>query len=159
MCEIRTQEDEKWMRIALDEAQAAACEGEVPVGAVVVCAGRELARAHNRREQDANPAAHAEFIAIEEAACTLGRWRLTDCTVYVTLEPCPMCAGLMINARIGRCVFGASDPKAGALTSLFNLAKDERLNHSFEVSAGVLQQECAHELQSFFRQRRKKSTL
>ncbi len=154
MCELTTQQDEMWMRVALEEARVAACEGEVPVGAVVVCDGKELARAHNRREQDADPAAHAEFIAIEKAARILDRWRLTDCTVYVTLEPCPMCAGLMLNARIARCVFGASDPKAGALESLYRLSCDERLNHSFEVSAGILQQECARELRSFFRLRR-----
>ena len=109
--------DEAYMRLALEEAEAAAEEGEVPIGAVVVCDGRVVARAHNRRETDADPSAHAEFTAMVAAARALGRWRLTGCTVYVTLEPCLMCAGLMVNARVDRCVFGAADPKGGAAGS------------------------------------------
>ena len=104
------QDDERWMGVALDEARRAAEEGEVPIGAVVVCDGVEVARAHNRRESDRDPAAHAEFLALEAAARRLGRWRLTGCSVYVTLEPCLMCAGLMVNARIDRCGFGAPVP-------------------------------------------------
>ena len=151
-----TQElDERWMRIALEEARLAAQEGEVPVGAVVVCDGVEVSRARNRREVDADPAAHAEFLALEQAARALGRWRLTGCTVYVTLEPCLMCAGLMVNARVDRCVYGARDPKGGALGSLYDVSSDERLNHAFEVEAGVLADECAEALRAFFRARRK----
>lgn len=148
--------DETFMRLALEEAQMAADEGEVPIGAVVVCEGRVVARAHNRREVDADPSAHAEFTAMVAAARELGRWRLTSCTVYVTLEPCLMCAGLMVNARIDRCVYGASDPKGGALGTLFDVSHDARLNHEFDVTSGVLANEAADLLRSFFRARRKK---
>jgi len=150
------QEDEHWMGVALDEARAAAEEGEVPIGAVVVADGELVARAHNRRELDADPAAHAEFLAMEIAARELGRWRLTGCTVYVTLEPCLMCAGLMVNARIDRCVYGASDPKGGALGTLYDVSHNPRLNHEFEVMPGVRADEAAEVLRSFFRARRKK---
>lgn len=142
--------DEKFMREALAEARAAAAVGEVPIGAVVVRAGEIVARAHNRRELDQDPAAHAEFAALCAAAQTLGRWRLSDCTVYVTLEPCCMCAGLMVNARVGRCVYGATDAKAGALGSLYDLNADSRLNHRFNVTAGVLAGECREVLSSYF---------
>lgn len=151
--ELREQ-DERFMRDALEEAQAAAAEGEVPIGAVVVHEGRVIARAHNRRELDEDPSAHAEFRAMVAAARELGRWRLTGCTVYVTLEPCLMCAGLMVNARIDRCVFGAFDPKGGAVGSLFNVSDDRRLNHSFSVTSGVLEGPCAEQLRSFFAERR-----
>lgn len=142
--------DERFMREALVEAHAAAAEGEVPIGAVVVYEGEIIARAHNRRELDEDPSAHAEFSAMVAAARALGRWRLTGCTVYVTLEPCVMCAGLMVNARVTRCVYGAADPKAGALGSLYQLNADRRLNHAFEVTAGVLSNECAGVLKAFF---------
>ena len=142
--------DEKFMREALAEARAAAAVGEVPIGAVVVRAGEIVARAHNRRELDQDPSAHAEFAALCAAARSLGRWRLSDCTVYVTLEPCCMCAGLMVNARVGRCVYGASDAKAGALGSLYDLNADLRLNHRFNVTAGVLADECREVLSSYF---------
>lgn len=145
-----TEIDEKFMREALTEARAAAAVGEVPIGAVVVCAGEIVARAHNRRELDQDPSAHAEFAALCAAAQTLGRWRLSDCTVYVTLEPCCMCAGLMVNARVGRCVYGAADAKAGALGSLYDLNADSRLNHRFNVTAGVLADECRAVLSSYF---------
>ncbi len=148
--------DEDYMRLALDEARAAAEEGEVPIGAVVVCGGEVVARAHNRRETDRDPSAHAEFSAMCAAAHALDRWRLTGCTVYVTLEPCLMCAGLMVNARIDRCVYGAADPKGGALGTLFDVSHDERLNHEFEVTPGVLADTCADELRRFFRARRAK---
>ena len=145
-----TEIDEKFMREALAEARAAAAVGEVPIGAVVVCAGEIVARAHNRRELDQDPSAHAEFAALSAAAQALGRWRLSDCTVYVTLEPCCMCAGLMVNARVGRCVYGAADAKAGALGSLYDLNADSRLNHRFNVTAGVLADECRAVLSSYF---------
>ena len=145
-----TEIDEKFMREALAEARAAAAVGEVPIGAVVVRAGEIVARAHNRRELDQDPSAHAEFAALCAAAQTLGRWRLSDCTVYVTLEPCCMCAGLMVNARVGRCVYGAADAKAGALGSLYDLNADSRLNHRFNVTAGVLADECREVLSSYF---------
>lgn len=145
-----TEIDEKFMREALTEARAAAAVGEVPIGAVVVCAGEIVARAHNRRELDQDPSAHAEFAALCAAARTLGRWRLSDCTVYVTLEPCCMCAGLMVNARVGRCVYGAADAKAGALGSLYDLNADSRLNHRFNVTAGVLADECRAVLSCYF---------
>ena len=145
-----TEIDEKFMREALAEARAAAAVGEVPIGAVVVRAGEIVARAHNRRELDQDPSAHAEFSALCAAAQSLGRWRLSDCTVYVTLEPCCMCAGLMVNARVGRCVYGAADAKAGALGSLYDLNADSRLNHRFNVRAGVLAGECSEVLSSYF---------
>lgn len=145
-----TEIDEKFMREALAEARAAAAVGEVPIGAVVVRDGEIVARAHNRRELDQDPSAHAEFAAVCAAAQALGRWRLSDCTVYVTLEPCCMCAGLMVNARVGRCVYGAADAKAGALGSLYDLNADSRLNHRFNVTAGVLVDECREVLSSYF---------
>lgn len=142
--------DEMHMNLALDEARRAGAIGEVPIGAVVVCDGAVVATGYNRREVDHDPAGHAEFIAIREASRRLERWRLSDCTVYVTLEPCPMCAGLMHQARIARCVYAAADPKAGALGTLYDLSSDERLNHRFEVSAGVLAEESAGLLKEFF---------
>ena len=149
-------EDERFMRMALEEAAAAAEEGEVPIGAVVVCDGAVVARAHNRRETDADPSAHAEFAAMVAASRALGRWRLTGCTVYVTLEPCLMCAGLMVNARVDRCVYGAADPKGGALGTLYDVSHDPRLNHEFAVTSGVLADEAAELLRTFFRARRRK---
>ena len=151
---VQRHEDERFIRVALDEAALAAQAGEVPIGAAVVFEGRVIARAHNRRELDKDPSAHAEFLALLEAARVLGRWRLTGCTVYVTLEPCLMCAGLMVNSRIDRCVFGAPDPKGGAVGSLYDLSRDNRLNHGFEVTSGVLQDECSKLLQGFFSQLR-----
>ena len=142
------------MAIALEEARLAFDEGEVPIGAVVVCDGEVVARAHNRRETDADPSAHAEFAAMVAASQALERWRLTGCTVYVTLEPCLMCAGLMVNSRIDRCVYGAPDPKGGALGTLYDVSHDPRLNHEFEVTAGVCADECAELLRTFFRARR-----
>ena len=147
-------DDLRFMGLALEEARAAAEEGEVPIGAVVVCDGEVVARAHNRRETDADPSAHAEFSALVAASRELGRWRLTGCTVYVTLEPCLMCAGLMVNARIDRCVYGAADPKGGALGTLFDVSADPRLNHAFEVTPGVRADEAAELLRTFFRARR-----
>lgn len=144
------------MRAALEQAELAGLAGEVPIGAVVVRDGRIIAAARNTREGDRNPVGHAEFTAICEAARKLGAWRLTGCTVYVTLEPCIMCAGLMHQARIDRCVFGAYDPKAGALGTLYAIHEDSRLNHVFEAQGGILEQECAQLLKGFFASRRKK---
>jgi len=144
--------DLAWMQQALLEAGLASDHGDVPVGAIIVDAGgRELARAHNRREVDADPTAHAEVLALRAAARDRGHWRLDDCTLFVTLEPCAMCAGAMVNARLGRLVFGATDPKAGAIVSLYRLAEDARLNHRFTVRAGCAPEESVLLLQSFFR--------
>ncbi|MDR3052915.1 MAG: nucleoside deaminase [Coriobacteriales bacterium] len=142
--------DQHFMRLALEQAHIAVSLGEVPVGAVVVYDGQPLAAAYNRREIDADPSAHAEFRALLQAARALDRWRLCGCTVYVTLEPCIMCAGLMHQARIDRCVYGAADPKAGALGTLYSVHEDTRLNHGFAVSAGVCERECSDLLRSFF---------
>lgn len=150
----RLEADGRFMRLALEEARRAAAEGEVPIGAVVVLDGAVVSSAHNRRELDHDPSAHAEFRAMTEAAQKLGRWRLSGCTVYVTLEPCLMCAGLMVNARVDRCVYGAPDPKGGALGTLFDVSHDRRLNHEFAVTSGVLEGECASVLKEFFRARR-----
>lgn len=147
--------DDHFMRLALLEAQAAESENEVPVGAVIVHKERRLiASAHNQREQLKDPTAHAEMIAITQAAEALESWRLDDCTLYVTLEPCPMCAGAILQARISRVVFGASDSKAGAVVSLFSLLNDVRLNHRCEVVADVLAEPCGKILSEFFRRQR-----
>lgn len=151
--------DQKYMKFALEQAELAAQIGEVPIGAVVVCDGEVIAVAHNRREIDNDPSAHAEFLAMQEASKKLGRWRLSGCTVYVTLEPCLMCAGLMVNARINRCVFGAFDPKGGATGTLFDVSGDPRLNHEFAVSGGVLADEASAQLKAFFKERRKSKSL
>jgi tRNA(adenine34) deaminase len=139
------------MREALREADLAPLHADVPVGCVIVSAdGIELARDHNRREQNADPTAHAELLAVRSAAAKLGHWRVERATVFVTLEPCPMCAGALVNARVGRVVFAARDAKAGALVSLFELGRDLRLNHRFEVVPGVLAEEGAARLKGFF---------
>jgi tRNA(adenine34) deaminase len=142
------------MQEALRLARDAAARGEVPVGAVALCDGRIVGRGVNAREADRDPTAHAELLAIQAAARTLGRWRLTGVTLVVTLEPCAMCAGALVLARIDRLVFGASDPKAGAVGSLFDLSGDARLNHRFEVERGVRAEESAELLREFFRARR-----
>ena len=142
------------MREALEVARQGAAIGEVPVGAIIVKAGRVIARAHNQREQTKDPTAHAELIAIRAAASSIGDWRLIDTTLYVTLEPCPMCAGAIVLARIPRVVYAASDPKAGAGGTLFNLLQDRRLNHWVDVVHDVLVEESRHLLKSFFRDRR-----
>lgn len=150
-------QDIEFMRLAIAEARKAELLDEVPIGAVVVRDGEVIAAAYNRRETDADPAGHAEFLAMKQASNKLGVWRLSGCTVYVTLEPCIMCAGFMHQARIDRCVFGAFDPKAGALGSLYQVNADERLNHVFEVSPGVCEEKCASLLQTFFREKRKRN--
>ena len=143
-------EDAQAMRLALAEARLAAESEEVPVGAVVVRGGEVVARGRNRRESDANPLAHAEIEAILEAARRVGDWRLTGCTLFVTLEPCAMCAGALVLARVDRLVFGARDPKAGFCGSLGDLVRDPRLNHRLEVTGGVLEEECGDLLREFF---------
>ena len=139
-----------WMGEALAEARTAMALGEVPVGAVVVKDGRIVGRGHNRRETDRDPTAHAEMLAIREAARELGGWRLSGCTLYVTMEPCPMCAGAMVQARIDRLVYGVPDPKAGAAGTLVDLLRDDRFNHQVEVVGGVREEECRGLLQEFF---------
>lgn len=144
-----------FMELALEEAQSAWQEDEVPVGAVIVSWEQGvIARAHNQREQLQDPTAHAEMLAITQAAAALGTWRLERCTLYVTLEPCPMCAGGIVQARIPLVVFGALDPKAGACRSLYRICDDPRLNHRAVVVAGVLAERCSQLLSDFFRQRR-----
>lgn len=142
--------DERWMRLALAEAERAAAMGEVPVGAVVVAGDEVVGRGHNRRESERDPLAHAEIEAMRQAARTLGEWRLVGSTIYVTLEPCAMCAGALVNSRVDRLVYGAADPKAGFCGSLGDLVRDERLNHRLEVTSGVLEEECGGLLKRFF---------
>ncbi|MGE5346882.1 MAG: tRNA adenosine(34) deaminase TadA [Acidithiobacillales bacterium] len=146
--------DERWMREALKAARRATAHGDVPVGAVVVKGSTILARARNRREADRDPTAHAELIAIRRAAKRLGSWRLEGCALYVTLEPCAMCAGAAVLARIPRLVFGAEDPKAGFAGSLGDLCRDPRLNHHVRVTEGILAAECGELLTAFFREKR-----
>ncbi|MFV0306216.1 MAG: tRNA adenosine(34) deaminase TadA [Desertimonas sp.] len=148
-------DDPTAMEAALEEADAASRHGDVPVGAVVVRAGIIIAARHNERELTGDPTAHAEVLALRDAAAVVGHWRLDACTLYVTLEPCFMCAGAVVNARIGRLVFGARDPKAGAVGSLADVPSDPRLNHRPPVTGGVLADECAHRLRSFFAARRR----
>jgi tRNA(adenine34) deaminase len=146
--------DQTFMRAALDEARQAALAGEVPVGAVLVADGRILARASNRTITDCDPTAHAEILVLREAARTIGNYRLLGDDLYVTIEPCAMCAGAMIQARIARLIYGADDPKAGAVRSCFSLLNDPRLNHRIEVVPSVLAEESAAQLQNFFAARR-----
>ncbi len=138
------------MALALAEARAAAREGEVPVGAVTIVAGQVVASRHNERECTSDPTAHAELLAMRDTAAAIGNWRLSAVTVVVTLEPCPMCAGALVAARVGRLVFGASDPRAGACGTLYNICADPRLNHELEVTFGVRADECGALLTSFF---------
>jgi tRNA(adenine34) deaminase len=138
------------MRIALEEARVAGTSGDVPVGAVVVRNGEVIARRHNEREVTGDPTAHAEVLALRDASEALGRWRLDDCTLVVTLEPCSMCAGALVNARIGKLVYGAADLKGGATASLYNVMSDPRVNHNPPVEHGVLAAECGAMLQDFF---------
>jgi tRNA(adenine34) deaminase len=144
----------QFMRLALREAERALAEDEVPVGAVIAHRGQVIAAAHNQREQLRDPTAHAEMIAITQAAGALGSWRLEECTMYVTLEPCAMCAGAIVLARLPRVVYGAADPKAGAVASLYRLLDDGRLNHRAEVVAGVLAEPCGEILSRFFDHKR-----
>jgi len=144
-------DDTIWMARALEEADAAAAAGEVPVGCVIVDAtGAELARDRNARERQGDPTAHAEILAIRTAAARMGGWRLEGATAFVTLEPCPMCAGALVLARVARVVYGCADPKAGGVNTMFGIGRDPRLNHRFDVTEGVLREQCAQRLRSFF---------
>lgn len=147
--------DDHYMQLAMREAALAASEEEVPVGAVIVCGEQVVASAHNQREQLHDPTAHAEMIAITQAAEAVGNWRLDNCTMYVTLEPCPMCAGAILLARLPRLVYGATDPKAGFVHSLYHLLDDDRLNHRVEVIAGVSAAACGEMLTEFFQAQRR----
>jgi len=146
------------MKMAIDAAHIAEENGDVPIGAVIVCENKIIARAYNQRQQLQDPTAHAEIIALTQAAAFLESWRLHNCTMYVTLEPCPMCAGALVLSRMDRLVYGCDDPKAGACKSLYNIVQDGRLNHRLEVTAGVLEKECKQQLQSFFKRRRKENS-
>ena len=148
--------DEQYMAEALRQAMLALEDDEVPVGAVIVQDGRVIGRAHNQRERLGDPTAHAEMIAITQAAEHVGNWRLENCTMYVTLEPCTMCAGAIVLARLPRLVFGARDPKAGAVQTLYQICTDDRLNHKLEVVSGVLTEQCAGILSGFFETQRAK---
>ena len=146
--------DERVMRLALEEARAAAAGGDVPVGAVIVRGDEILAREGNAREREQDPTAHAEILALRQASSAIGSWHLDGCAMVVTLEPCAMCAGAIVLARLDRLVFGASDPKAGFAGSLGDLVRDGRLNHEVDVTVGVLAEECGEILRSFFAERR-----
>ena len=147
--------DETFMQLAIEQARLAETLGEVPIGCVIVCGGQVVGTGHNRRISDSDPTAHAEMIAIRQAAAARGDWRLDDCDLFVTLEPCPMCAGAAVLARIRRIVFGPPDPKAGACGTLMNLAADPRLNHRIELVGNVLADDCRKLLQDFFRTQRR----
>ncbi len=149
-----SKEDQLYMKVAIEQAQIAEENSDVPIGAVIVYKNQIIGRAYNQREQLQDPTAHAEIIALTQAAAFLESWRLLDCTMYVTLEPCTMCAGALVLARIDRLVYGCDDPKTGAVKSLYNIVTDERLNHIIDVTSGVLAEECSGLLQQFFRRRR-----
>ena len=154
-----TQQDEQFMRLAIEQAKIAEENGDVPIGAVIVHNNQIIAKAYNQREQLADPTAHAEIIALTQAAAFLQSWRLEGCTIYVTLEPCPMCAGALVLARIDRLVYGCDDPKTGAVKSLYNIVTDSRLNHKIEVTSGVLAEDCSRQLQNFFQKRRTENKI
>jgi tRNA(adenine34) deaminase len=151
---VASMDDDRAMVVALEEARAAVDHGDVPVGAVALVGGEVVARAHNERERRGDPTAHAEILVLRAAAEVVGGWRLADVTLVVTLEPCPMCAGALVAARVGRLVFGATDPRAGSCGSLYNLCADPRLNHELAVTAGVRADESAALLAAFFAERR-----
>lgn len=152
--DLSNAEDEAWMRLALQQAEQAAALGEVPIGAVAVLDGEIVGAGYNRKESDQDPTAHAEILALRQAARTLGNWRLIGVTLYCTVEPCPMCAGAMIQARLSRLVYGAPDTRFGADGTIVDVLREERFNHRVDVTAGVLEEEAAALLQSFFRQLR-----
>lgn len=151
---MSTEQDRDYMAMALDEARRGAAEGEVPVGAVAVAGGKIVASAHNRPIALADPTAHAEILALRAAAAALKAYRLIDVSIFVTLEPCVMCVGAMLNARVAKIVYGARDDKAGALGSVYDIGRDGRLNHRFEVVGGMMESECAELMRAFFRTRR-----
>jgi tRNA(adenine34) deaminase len=150
-------DDARFMTVALREAAAAAEDGEIPIGAVIVYKAKIIGRAHNQRERLSDPTAHAEMIALTQAAAYLSSWRLCGCTMYVTLEPCAMCAGALVLARIDRLVYGPADPKAGACETLYKIVNDKRLNHQVEVVSGFMAQPCREILQDFFAAKRRKT--
>jgi tRNA(adenine34) deaminase len=154
--DLNQAEDREFMEMALIEAKKAASFGEVPIGAVVVRNGIVVGRGYNLRERAKDPTAHAELVAIKEASKALGGWRLIGCTLYVTLEPCPMCAGAIVQSRVERVVYGVSDPKAGCAGTLMNLLQEERFNHQVEVTSGILAEECSMILKDFFRELRER---
>ena len=151
-------EDEQFMQSAIGQARIAEENGDVPIGAVIVKDGRIIAKGYNQRHQLQDPTAHAEILALTSASAGLESWRLGGCTIYVTLEPCPMCAGALVLARIDRLVYGCDDPKAGACQSLYNIVQDERLNHRLEVTRGILSDECSQLLREFFQRRRRENS-
>jgi len=155
---MNIEQDQRLMRAAIEAARTADENGDVPIGAVISCNGRIVAKAWNQKEQLRDPTAHAEIIALTQASAALNGWRLSGCTIYVTLEPCPMCAGALVMARIDRLVYGCDDPKAGACGTLYNIVNDGRLNHKLDLTAGVLAGECRDQLQQFFRNRRNEKT-
>jgi tRNA(adenine34) deaminase len=152
-----TEQDEKYMRLAIDQARIAEENGDVPIGAIIVHKNQIIGKAYNQREQLKDPTAHAEIIALTQAAAALENWHLNGCTMYVTLEPCPMCAGALVLSRMDKLVYGCDDPKTGAVKSLYNVVTDGRLNHRLEVVSGVLADECTKQLQDFFQHRRGKN--
>ena len=149
--------DERFMKVAIEAAKIAQDNGDVPIGAVIVYENQIIGKAYNQREQLNDPTAHAEIIALTQAAAFRQSWRLIGCTVYVTLEPCPMCAGALVLSRMDRLVYGCDDPKTGACKSLYNIVQDERLNHRLEVTTGVLAEQCREQLQDFFQRRREEN--
>jgi len=152
--ETQEQADQRFIRAAIGQAKIAEENGDVPIGAVIVYKNQIIGKAYNQREQLQDPTAHAEIIALTQAAAALKNWHLNGCTMYVTLEPCPMCAGALVLSRMDRLVYGCDDPKAGACKSLYNIVTDGRLNHRLEVTSGVLQEQCREQLQGFFARRR-----
>jgi len=147
-------DDQRYMQAAIESARIAEENGDVPIGAVIVYKNQIIGKAYNQREQLQDPTAHAEIIALTQAAAAKESWRLNGCTMYVTLEPCPMCAGALVLARLDRLVYGCDDPKAGACGSLYNIVTDGRLNHRLEVTSGVMEEQCRRQLQEFFAKRR-----
>lgn len=150
-------EEQRFMRVAIEAARIASDNGDVPIGAVIVYQDRIIGKAYNQREQLNDPTAHAEIIALTQAAATLESWRLNGCTMYVTLEPCPMCAGALVLGRLDRLVYGCDDPKTGACKSLYNIVQDGRLNHKVQVTSGVMEEQCRQQLQEFFARRRQEN--
>ena len=157
MSNAADKQDERYMQMAIEQARIAEENGDVPIGAVIVGENGIIGKAYNQREQLQDPTAHAEIIALTQAAAAMENWHLNGCTIYVTLEPCPMCAGALVLARMDRLVYGCDDPKSGACGSLYNIVHDERLNHRLEVTSGVLADECSQQLQEFFAKRREKN--
>ena len=154
---ISGDQDTRFMRMAIDQAFIAEENGDVPIGCVIVHQGRVIGKGYNQREQLNDPTAHAEIIALTQAAAYIGNWRLHDCTIYVTLEPCPMCAGALVLARMDRLVYGTEDPKTGSCGSIYNIVQDDRLNHRLEITKGVMQDDCRDQLQMFFKRRRQEN--